>query len=87
MPPSEMSMEQQIGPNFDPETVALLKRVLAEVEQTIPIDARTSAIKVRLATGILRAAREGERNPARLRSAGLRGFDPRLAAFGASWLD
>ena len=68
-------MAEQIGANFDPDTLALLKRVLVEAEQSIPIEARTSAIKVQIAFPILKAAREGERNPIRLRSAGLCGVN------------
>jgi hypothetical protein len=72
-------MAEQIGANFDPDTLALLKRVLVEAEQSIPIEARTSAVKVQIAFHILKAARAGERNPSRLRCAGLRGVDPRIA--------
>jgi hypothetical protein len=71
-------MAEQIGANFDPDTLALLKRVLVEVEQSIPVAARTSAMKVQIAFHILKAARAGERNPSRLRCAGLRGADPRI---------
>ena len=66
-------MTQQVEANFDRETLSLLRRVLVEAEQRIAIEARTSEIRVRLASGILRSAREGERNPRRLCSAGLRG--------------
>ena len=71
-------MAEQIEANFDPDTLALLKRVLVEAEQSIPIEARTSALKVQIAFRILKAARAGERNPIRLRSAGLCGIDPRI---------
>jgi hypothetical protein len=80
-------MAQRIGAGFDPETRALLKRVLTEAEQSLPMEARTSEVRVQLASCILIAARDGERDPVRLRSAGLRGIDPRLTSFGASWLD
>ena len=72
-------MAEQIGANFDPDTLALLKRVLVEAEQSIPIEARTSAVKVQIAFHILKAARGGERNPIRLRSAGLCGVDQRIS--------
>jgi len=72
-------MAEQIGANFDPDTLALLKRVLVEAEQSIPVEARTSALKVQIAFQILKAARGGERNPIRLRSAGLRGAGQRIA--------
>ena len=84
---AEMTMAQRIGASFDPETLALLKRVLTEVEQNLPMTARTSEVRIQLASGILTAARDGERDPVRLRSAGLRGIDRRLTSFGASWLD
>ena len=71
-------MAEQIEANFDPDTLALLKRVLVEAEQSIPIEARTSAVKVQIAFHILKAARGGERNPIRLRSAGLCGVDRRI---------
>ena len=71
-------MAEQIEANFDPDTLALLKRVLVEAEQSIPGEARTSALKVQIAFRILKAARAGERNPIRLRSAGLCGIDPRI---------
>ncbi|MBV9235835.1 MAG: hypothetical protein JOZ94_08390 [Xanthobacteraceae bacterium] len=71
-------MAEQIEANFDPDTLALLKRVLVEAEQSIPVEARTSALKVQIAFRILKAARAGERNPIRLRSAGLCGIDPRI---------
>ena len=70
--------------HFDRETLALLKKVLVETEELFPIEARTSEIRVQLASGILTAAGDGERDPGRLRSAGLRGIDRRLPAFRAS---
>ena len=80
-------MTQNIEANFDPKTLSLLKRVLVEAEQSLPVDARTSEVRVRLASSILRAAREGERNPRRFCSAGLRGIDPCLAALGTPRID
>ncbi len=80
-------MAQQVGVNFDPDTLELLKKVLVEVEQSIPLEARTSAVRVHLACGILKAARNGERNARRLRSAGLRGLDDlNLPVRAPSWL-
>jgi hypothetical protein len=73
--------------HLDRETLALLKKVLVETEGMLPTEARTSEIRVQLASGILAAAGDGERDPGRLRSAALRGIDRRLAAFQASWLD
>jgi hypothetical protein len=73
--------------HFDRQTLALLKKVLVETEEMLPTEARTSEIRVQLASGILTAAGDGERDPGRLRSPGLRGIDRRLVAFQASWLD
>jgi hypothetical protein len=59
------------GASYDPETIILLKKVLADAESTLPKQRRSSEARVRLATGILKAAAEGERDPSRLRAAGL----------------
>jgi hypothetical protein len=56
---------------YDPETITLLKAVLAEAERMLPMQRRSSETRVKLATGILKAAAEGERDPSRLRAAGL----------------
>jgi hypothetical protein len=56
---------------FDPETIILLKKVLAEAERALPMRRRSSEARVQLATGILKAAANGERDPSRLRAAGL----------------
>jgi hypothetical protein len=72
---------------FDPMTIALLRKTLVEAEGMIPMGLRSSETRVKLASGILAAAAEGERDPMRLRSAGLRGIDSRVRAFAASWLD
>jgi hypothetical protein len=80
-------MAETTGANFDRETVAFLRRILVEAEATIPIESRSSEIRVQLASGILMAAAEGERDPVQLRSAGLRRIDHRLVAIGATWLD
>jgi hypothetical protein len=61
----------QRGTTFDPETIKLLKMVLAEAERALPTQRRSSEARVRLATGILEAAAKGERDPSRLRAAGL----------------
>ena len=64
-------MTQGSGTTFDPETITLLKKVLAEAERTLPNQRRSSEARVKLATGILEAAAKGERDPLRLRAAGL----------------
>jgi hypothetical protein len=64
-------MTQGSGTVFDPNTIVLLKKVLAEAEQTLPNQRRSSEARVKFATGILEAAAKGERDPLRLRAAGL----------------
>jgi len=64
-------MTQGSGTTFDPETINLLKTVLAEAERTLPNQRGSSEARVKLATGILEAAARGERNPSRLRAAAL----------------
>ena len=64
-------MTQGSGTIFDPETITLLKKVLAEAERTVPHQSRSSEARVKLAAGILEAASKGERDPLQLRAAGL----------------
>jgi transposase-like protein len=64
-------MTQKSGAAFDPNTVTLLKEVLARAEETLPMQQRSSEVRVKLATCILKAAAEGERDPMRLRNAAL----------------
>jgi hypothetical protein len=66
---------------FDAGTIALLRKVLIEAEGMLPARSRSSEVRVKLASGILAAAAEGERDPERLRSAGLRSIDSRVHAF------
>jgi hypothetical protein len=80
-------MAQAVGADFSPETVALLKKVLIETEGSIPPESRSSETRVKLASGILAAAADGERDPGRLRSAGLRQLDSHIVIFKGSWLD
>ena len=62
---------------FDPDTIALLKEVLLQAEETLPMQHRSSEVRVKLATGILKAAAEGERDPERLQKAALVGASVR----------
>jgi hypothetical protein len=64
-------MTQETRATSDPETITLLKKVLAEAERTLPNQRRSSEARVKLATAILEAAAQGERDPLRLRAAGL----------------
>ena len=75
------------GHGFDADTIALLKRVLLETEAMLPMTARSSEVRVTLASGILTAAAEGERDPVRLRSAGLQKISARITPFAASRID
>jgi hypothetical protein len=59
------------GAPYDPETITLLRKVLVEAESALPTQRRSSEARVKLATAILKAAAEGERDPFRLRAAGL----------------
>ena len=66
-------MNEQSEAAFDPDTITLLKEVLLQAEETFPIQLRSSEVRVKLAMGILKAAAEGERDPARLQKAALVG--------------
>jgi hypothetical protein len=77
-------MGQTAGANFDPETISFLKRILVAAEESLPLDVRSSEITVRLASGILTAAADGERDPERLRLAALREMDRRIVRLGVS---
>jgi hypothetical protein len=67
-------------PIFDPETVAMLRGVLDDAWSRLPAG-QTHVTRPMLAERILKAAKAGERNPAKLRAhaiansvaAGLRG--------------
>jgi hypothetical protein len=64
-------MTQLSGAAFDPKTITLLKEVLSEAEGALPVQQRSSEVRVKLATRILKAAAEGERDRVRLREAAL----------------
>ena len=68
--------------SFDPETLASLGRVFEEAWEEFagklvvkPVDA--SAARTKMALRIMDAARNGERDPKRLKSIGLRAVDRR----------
>jgi hypothetical protein len=61
--------ERTAAATFDPETINLLKSVLAEAERKLPAQRRSSEVRVKLASAILKAATKGERDPVRLRAA------------------
>jgi hypothetical protein len=46
-------------PNFSPELIAIMRVALDDVMTHVPVEQATSAIKVRLAEFILRAAGDG----------------------------
>jgi hypothetical protein len=65
-------MTQRKAVAFDPETIALLKRVVSHAESTLPRHLRSSEMRVELATRVLKAAANGERDPVRLRDHALK---------------
>ena len=60
-------MEGTRGSFFDPETIAILKGVLDEAWSCLPAG-QTDVTQSLLAERILKAARDGERDPDRLRT-------------------
>jgi hypothetical protein len=60
-------MEGTRDPFFDPETIAILKGVLDEAWSCLPAG-QTAVTQSLLAERILKAARDGERDPDRLRT-------------------
>lgn len=59
------------GSVYTPETVKLLRDALDDAWASLRPDERARASKTMLATRLLELAAEGERDPARLRSAAL----------------
>jgi hypothetical protein len=59
-------MEDKRAVFFDPETIAILRHILDDAWSCLPAG-QTSITRSELAERILKAARDGERDPARLR--------------------
>ena len=59
------------GAVFQPELVELMKSVLDDATATLPEAKRTSTMKAEIASHILECAAKGERDPMRLKIAGL----------------
>lgn len=59
------------GAVFQPDEIKVMRSVLDEATSILPEAERTSAMKVRLASRILAAAANGERDPNKLRIAAL----------------
>jgi hypothetical protein len=59
-------MGMQQGALFDSETIDVMRRALDEAIAKLPSELRSNAIKVEMASCILRAACPGERNVPRL---------------------
>ena len=57
---------------FDPETIALLRETLDDAWACLRPDQRARVSRTLLAEGIINSARDGERNPERLRDAALK---------------
>ena len=53
---------------FDPETIELMKSVLDAAWASLPAEQQANISQTALAERILRAAGQGERDPARLRA-------------------
>ena len=62
-------MKNQQDTSFDPETVALLQRILDEGWAALPSEQQVRTSKSDLATRLLKAASTGERDPIRLLAA------------------
>jgi hypothetical protein len=60
-----------IGAVFQPETIKLMKSALDQAATSLPDAKRTTAMKVTLASRILKAAAKGERDPIKLKNAAL----------------
>jgi hypothetical protein len=58
--------------SFDPKTVAMLRGVLADAWSRLP-EGQTNVTRSMLAERILKAAKAGERNPAKLRAHAIAG--------------
>jgi hypothetical protein len=65
-------MEGTRDPFFDPETIAILRGVLDEAWSCLPAG-QTAVTQSLLAERILKAARDGERDPDRLRTHAITG--------------
>ena len=59
------------GASYQPELIELMKTALEEATNILPLDKRTSAMKVTLASRILSAAARGVRDPTQLKIAAL----------------
>jgi hypothetical protein len=67
-------MKTMAGGVYDPETIELLRAVLDGAWNSLAAEAQAHSSKCLLAERILRLAATGERNPIRLRAAGLIGL-------------
>ena len=65
-------MTQKKAAAFDRETIALLRRVVSSAESTLPRHLQSSEMRVELATRVLKAAANGERDPVRLHNHALK---------------
>jgi hypothetical protein len=63
-----MDMRSLPGGGFDPETVALMKTALDEAWASLTEEQRARRTPNELASRVVRLAKQGERDPARLRT-------------------
>jgi hypothetical protein len=61
-----------MGGVYSNDEIALMKSVLDEAWETLPVEKRASVSLLDLAQNILRAAAKGERDPDRLKASALR---------------
>jgi hypothetical protein len=64
-------MDTQTGAVFGTETIDVMRRALDEATANLPAELRSNAVRVEMATCIIKAASTGERNVRRLRTAAL----------------
>jgi hypothetical protein len=60
---------------YVPEELSLLRRIMHEAVQSLPVELRTADRKSRIARHILECAATGERDPIELRHAALKDFN------------
>jgi hypothetical protein len=72
------------GASYDPETLDLLRRVLDEIWISFSLEEQRRVVKSEIAARLLKAATDGELDPARLRARALANVvSPRLASTGS----
>ena len=78
-------MELKAPAYFDSKTVALLRQTLDDAWDSIRPAQQAGMLKTTLAVRILSSAADGERDPERLREAGLVGIERRQRLSSGAW--